>query len=83
MSNKILVKGFGVMTREQAIQTIKDNLTQTLDFIDKGDIANAKHLMSSGVVSECLNALTPNLEPFIDHHGDVIANLVKICGGIQ
>ena len=54
-----------------------------LDFIDKGDMANAKHLISSGVVYECLDALTPNLGPFIDYNGDVIADLVKICGGIQ
>lgn len=83
MSDHLLVKGLGVMTRDQAIATVKTDLLNILHFASVGDFDNARCILASGVLIECLEALSPNKNNMLMINGQYVIDLVNVVGKLQ
>lgn len=83
MTDHILVKGLGVMTRDQAVATVKTDLLNILHFTSVGDFDNARCILASGVLIECLEALSPNKNNMLMINGQHVTPLGEVVGKLQ
>lgn len=76
-------RGFGLMTRYQAVNTCKDYLNIMLQAVADGNFDLARHYLSNGVLVACLEALSPNRDHMTVIMGDVYIDLMTKLESVQ